>query len=103
MYNKGERWLLELTTGMAVTLQLKLVKDVEIEGEFPSRHLLLNYLTRNMQYILNHRCQIKRFPWCFTTFKIVKFEPPNEIITYDFNSLTSPIKQSELFKATYLC
>ena len=52
-------------------VQLKVVKDVETEGEFPSQHLLLNYPTRNMQYILNHRCQIKRFSWCVTTFKIV--------------------------------
>ena len=71
MYNKGERWLLELAIGIVVTLQLKVVKDMENKGEFPSHHLLLNYLTRNMQYILDHRCQIKRFSWCFTTFKIV--------------------------------
>ena len=50
MCNKGERWHLELAIGMVVTLQLKVVKDVETEGEFPSQHLLLNYPTRNMQY-----------------------------------------------------
>lgn len=48
MYNEGERWLFELAFGMVVTLQLKVVMEVETKGEFPIHSLLLNYLTRNM-------------------------------------------------------